>query len=169
MRSRFAPAVLLTIAILAASPVGADTLSDPGQAQAANKCQIIVERTGADVAVEALDALSNCVGPIIKCVETKPGDAGCLDKARQRCEDQLDIAKVQANRMFDAIARKCSSDLSVESMLDPLGLDFESLKAECKKDFGVELTDAASIGQCLALQHSCEIERMFAFEMPRAS
>jgi len=170
MRSPLSLGSLLTVALLAVAPsVGAQGLPDLGQAKAANKCSIIIERTGTDVAVETLDALRDCVGPIVKCVQTKPGDAGCLDTARKGCNDQLDVAAEENARLVDVIARKCASDLTVEEMLDPLGLDYASLQAECKKDFGVTVTDPTTLGQCLAHQHACELERMFAVEMPRAA
>jgi hypothetical protein len=162
---------LLTTALLAVSVITASAqgLPDADQAKEANKCQIIVERTGADVAVETLDALQDCIGPVFKCVQTKPGDAGCLDKARKGCNDQLDAAAAESARMFDAIARKCASGVTVEALLDPLGLNFEAVQAECKSEFGVEVTDTSSLGTCLALQQSCELQRMFAFDIPRAA
>lgn len=171
MRPRPLPTVLLALGLVAGSVamVSAQSLPDPDKAKSANKCQIILERTGADVAVEALDALRDCVGPVLKCVQTKPGDAGCLDKARKGCTEQLDLAAAEKIRMLDAIARKCATDLTIDEMLDPLGLDFASLVDECKKEFGVQVTDVATLGQCVAQQHACELERMFGFEMPRAA
>ena len=70
---------LLALALLAAPSANGQGLPDIDAAKAANKCSIMIERTGTDVAVENLDALRDCVGPIFKCVQTKPGDAGCLD------------------------------------------------------------------------------------------
>lgn len=171
MRFRPILAFLLAIALVAFGAVKADAagLPDSDKAKAANKCQIILERTGAVVAVEKLNALQDCVGPILKCVQTKPGDAKCLDDARDTCEEQLDLAAAKEARMVEAVARKCASHLTVEELLDPLGLNFASLKDECKKEFGVEVDDIESLGVCLALQHSCELERMFAFEVPRAA
>ena len=171
MRCRPTVAFSLTIALMTASAVtvGAAGLPDIDAAKSANKCQILLERTGADVAVEKLDALQDCISPILKCVQTKPGDAKCLDDARDTCEEQLDLAAAEEARMVDVVARKCASDSTVEDLLDPLGLNFESLKVECKKEFGVDVDDIESVGVCLALQHSCELERMFAFEVPRAA
>lgn len=171
MRFRPSLAAMIALGLLAAtaSTASAQSLPDSDKAKSANKCQIILERTGADVAVETLDALRDCVGPIVKCVQTKPGDAGCLDKARKGCSEQLDLAAAEKARMLDAIARKCATDLTVEEMLDPAGLDFGAVLDECKKEFGIEVTDVTTLGQCVAQQHACELERMFAFEVPRAA
>jgi cell division septation protein DedD len=170
MRSPLSLGSFLALAVLVAAPAAhAQGLPDSDQAKAANKCSILIERTGTDVATETLDALRDCVGPIVKCVQTKPGDAGCLDKARKGCNDQLDAAAAESARMLDVVARKCASDLPVEALLDPLGLNYASLQAECKNEFGVTVTDVTTLGQCLANQHACELERMFAFEMPRAA
>lgn len=167
MRFRGFPVSLLALALFA--PTAGAQLPDADQAKAANKCSILIERTGTDSAVETLDALQDCIGPIFKCVQTKPGDAGCLEKARKGCNDQLDLAAAEKARMIDVVARKCASDLPVEALLDPLGLDYASLQEECTKDFGVEVTDMSTLGQCLALQQACEVERMVAFQMPRAA
>ncbi len=172
-RERFEPSapVIALAALVALLPVGAGAqgLPDLDKAKDANKCQIIIERTGVNVADDKLEALEACVGAIFKCVQTKPDDAECLTQARETCEEQLDIAEAAEAEMVDVVARKCGSDLTAEELLDPLGLDFASLKDECKTSFGVELKDTGSIGVCLALQHACELERMFAVEMPRAA
>ncbi|MCC6847577.1 MAG: hypothetical protein IT294_03680 [Deltaproteobacteria bacterium] len=170
MRFSLPLAMVLALGLAAATTrVDAQALPDPARAKAANKCQIILERTGTDVAVETLDALRDCVGPILKCVQTKPGDAGCLGRARKGCDEQLELAAAEKARMVDAVARKCAADLTFEEMMDQLGLDFGSLRAECGAEFGIDVVDVATLGQCVARQHACELERMFAFEMPRAA
>ena len=64
MRCRPTVAFSLAFALVAAAgSVHADGLPDIDAAKSANKCQIILERTGADVAYEKLDALRDCIGP----------------------------------------------------------------------------------------------------------
>ncbi len=160
---------LAVAAVLLATAAGAQGLPDVDDAKAVNKCHIIIERAGVNVADDKFEALENCVGAVLKCVQTKPGDAGCMDKARKSCEDQLDAAAAADTELLDVVARKCGSDLAVEDLLDPLGLDFGKLAKECEDEHGVKITDIASVGTCLAKQHACEIERMYAVEAPRAA
>jgi hypothetical protein len=166
---RLASGLMIAIVALVATTVGAQGLPDVDKAKAVNKCHIVIERAGVNVADDKFEALENCVGAVLKCVQTKPGDGGCLDKARESCEEQLDAAAAEDAHLIDVVARKCGSDLTVEDILDPLGLDFGKLAKECQDEFGVAITDLTSVGTCLAKQHACELERMYAVEAPRAA
>ncbi len=165
---RLASGLTFAVALLATA-AGAQGLPDADKAKAVNKCHIVIERAGVNVADGKLEALENCVGAVLKCVQTKPEDGGCLEKARKSCADQLDAAASEDAYLIDVVARKCGSDLTVEDLLDPLGLDFGKLATECQDEHGVTITDLTSVGTCLAKQHACEIERMYAVEAPRAA
>jgi hypothetical protein len=144
-------------------------LSDPDQAKALAKCAIVIDRTSAKFAVKKLKTLAKCVGGILKCVETKPGVAKCVDQARERCDEQLATAVGEEAKITDAVVRKCGSDVDVAAFLDPAGLDWESRRDECADRFGVALDDLGGIGTCLARQQACELERLFAVALPRAA
>jgi hypothetical protein len=161
--------VVLTASVSSPPTAKAQSLPDPGRAKVANKCHATIARTGADVANETLDALRDCARPLMKCVETKPGDFGCLARARKGCNQQLAAAAAEQTRLVDTIARKCASDLSLSEMLDARGLGFGGIGDECASGYGVDVSDPISLGRCLAMHHACEIERVFAIAMPRAA
>lgn len=156
------------IAIGAPTSAPAQALPDPSQAKALDKCSIVIERTGTKLAIKKLKTLDKCVDGIHKCIQTKPGVAKCLDHARQRCGEQLAKAVGEEAKLGDAVVRKCGSDLAVGALLDAAGLDWESLRVECAQ-FGIAIDDLAGIGACLAHQHACELERLFAITAPRAA
>ena len=162
-------AVMLTAAVGTTPSAQAQSLPDPDRAKLANKCHATIARTSAKVASETLDALRDCARPLTKCVQTKPGDIGCLARARKGCNKQLAAAAAEQTRLVDTIARKCASDLSVSEMLDARGLGFDAIGAECASAFGVDVSDAISLGRCLAMHHACAIERTFAVAMPRTA
>jgi hypothetical protein len=168
-RRVFAVMILGAAAGLSAEPLGAQALPDPARAKALDKCHILLERTGAKFAVKKLKALEKCVDGVHKCLQTKPGDARCISQARERCEEQLPVAAAEEAKLVDVVVRKCGSDLAVADLIDPAGLDFESLRNVCEQQFGIALDDLAGVGTCLARQHACELEKMFTFAAPRAA
>jgi hypothetical protein len=162
-------AVVLTASVSSTPNTSAQSLPDPARAKVASKCSATIARTGAKVANETLDALRDCARPLMKCAQTKPGDFACLARARKGCNAQLAAAAAEQTRLVDVIARKCASDLSLSEMRDARGLGFATIDDACASAFGVDVTDAISLGRCLAMHHACTIERAFAVAMPRAA
>lgn len=150
-------------------PASAQGLPDPARAKAIDKCHIVLDRTGAKMAVKKLKSLAKCTNGVFKCVETKPGDGHCLDQARARCAEQLRAGAAAEATLIDVVVRKCGSDLTVADLLSPAGLDVESLRATCSSRFGLALDDLAAVGSCLARQHACELEGLLARSLPRAA
>jgi hypothetical protein len=161
--------VCFGIALAMATEGLAQGLPDPARARALDKCHILLSRTGTKVAVKQLKSLAICTNGIFKCLETKPDDARCLTQARERCEEQLRAHAAAAASLVDTVVRKCGSDSSVDDLLTSAGLDVESLRTECQDRFGIGLTTLADVGNCLARQHACEVERLLAVTTPRAA
>src|SRR6185369_177856 len=138
-------ATVVAVGLGSPSLAPAQALSDADQAKALAKCAIVIDRTSAKFAVKKLKTLAKCVGGILKCVETKPGVAKCLDQARERCDEQLPAAVGEQAKVTDAVVRKCGSDVDVAAFLDPAGLDWESRRDECADRFGIALDDLGGI------------------------
>ncbi len=149
--------------------VAAQSLPDPARAKALDKCHIVLSRTATKVAVKKLKSLAKCSNGILKCVETKPGVARCVAQAGARCNEQLAAGAVAEAAIVDTIVRKCGSDLAVDDLLISAGLDVESLRDECQARFGLGLTSLAEVGDCLARQQACELERLLAISAPRTA
>lgn len=149
--------------------VGAESLPDPSHAKALDKCHIVLGRTATKVAVKKLKSLAKCSNGVLKCVETKPGDAHCFARAAERCREQLTAGAAAEAAIVDVVVRKCGSDLAVDDLLDAAGLDVASLADECQQRFGLGLTSLTDVGTCLARQQACELERGLAIETPRTA
>jgi hypothetical protein len=150
-------------------PAHSQGLPDPQAAKALDRCHVVIQRTGAKLAVKKLKSLAKCTDGILKCVETKPGIQRCLDQARERCAEQLRAGAAAEATLVDAVARKCGSDLPLADLVDPLGLDVASLRQDCQDRFGIVLSDMTEVGRCLARQHACELEQLAPVAAPRAA
>jgi hypothetical protein len=106
---------------MAAPRAGAQGLPDPARAKALAKCHVVVERSGAKLAVKKLKSLAKCADGILKCLQTKPGVTRCIDQGRERCAEQLRVGAAEEAKIVDAVVRKCGSDLSVDDLLASAG------------------------------------------------
>jgi len=158
--------LLVVAALAAASLVHASALPDPAAAKAADKCQKAITKAGAKFSTKTLKSLEKCYDALFKCIQTKPGDQKCIDKVLAKCADAVDTkAPKERAKLLSSIAKKCESFADVSSAD---GLFYDDLGSACENDYGVPLTDVASVGECIRRQHECHAERMFNYEMARA-
>ena len=90
--------LILSTVAAAAEPRG---LGDVKAQKAAVKCQKAIDQVGAKLAAGRLKSLDACSTAVLVCLQVKPGDAKCLQKATTKCSKAL----------VDAIPRR--GDLSL--------------------------------------------------------
>ena len=130
-------------------------------------CQRDVRRSARGYVEKKLKALDRCGSAAARCIQRKPNDPNCLTGVRTRCGAALTkLADEQAKLIATAI-RRCAA-LSSADVLGPTGLAFSDLASTCSTRYSRPLTDLASVAQCLAAQHSCRSEFLYALERPRA-
>ncbi len=136
-----------------------------------DKCQTALKKQGAKFVAKKLGALAKCTDPVFKCIQTidESADAGakrtvCITKARSACPKSL--AKITAARQaFVAAASAACTALDDGQVSGDDGLGFAG--TDCS-EFGVTVTNVATLAECLAAQHNCLASRMFQLGMPRA-
>ena len=154
----------------APTPTPADTvgLDDPVAAALAAKCQQEVDKAGVAFVAARLKSLNACVGGVLKCVQTKPaggeGEA-CIAKARGKCDGEGVKMAAAGVKLEASIGAKCATPpLTFDAIAGATGLGYEGLANAC----GTALTDRAGLARCIAAQHACASERIFATQVPRA-
>jgi hypothetical protein len=100
-------------------------------------------------------------------VQRKPGDQACLAGVRTHCATALGKLADDEARLIAAVIKRCAG-LSSSEVLGDDGLAYGDIANSCAVRFGRSLTDLTSVAQCLAAQHSCRAETLFALERPRA-
>lgn len=155
----------LSILCFAASAHAAG-LPDPAAAKLAAGCQQTIAKAGTAFGAATSKSLDKCFDGIFACVQTKPGDQGCVAKAIAKCAAEVDVKQPQAHlKLAAAIAKKCGS---FPDVMSPDGLGYVDLANECQVDFGTTLSDVGTIAACVRAQHECLAEIAFGVAMPRA-
>lgn len=132
------------------------------------KCQKAIAKAGSHYAATALTRLNGCVSKVLKCLQLKPGDAGCLAKAETQCTKQLTTGlPALSDKLRSGIAKGCA--VSFTALTDAQGLGLSQLAEVCKA-VGVDaLNGFADYQTCLARQHQCLVRDLLLFGTPRAA
>jgi hypothetical protein len=145
---------------------GVDHLTDPDAAKAADACQRTIEKAGIRFVGATLKRLGKCARGAVKCIQTKPGDAKCLEKATGTCTKELAGGQVDESKLRTQIAAKCQA-VAVDDLFAAPGLGYEGAVAGCDAEFDLPLDDVGSVALCLARQHRCRAEQVFGVHVPR--
>ncbi len=130
-------------------------------------CQRDVRRAARGFVDKKLKALEKCGGAASGCVQKKPGDPKCLASVRTRCATTLGKLADEEARLIAAVIKRCAG-LPSGDVLGDDGLAYGDIANSCLVRFGRSLTDLTSVAQCLAAEHACRVETLFAQERPRA-
>jgi len=169
---RLSLAVFVVTSSLAAA-VPSFGASAPGSAGAklAAKCQQTVAKATAKFLAGRAKRLAACNQGVLKCLQTKPGDAKCLPKATAGCEKQLGAAGAPdalAATVEAAVVKACGV-LPLDDLLDPAVLGFANAAVTCG-DVGVDpLAGAGDVARCLRLVHARVADQAAGIELPRAA
>lgn len=125
-------------------------LPDPDAAKVVSKCQsgLAKARSGAQAA--RLKALDACGGKLSRCVQTKPGDGACLDKAADACAKAKEKLAAVDEKLTQSAAKACGA-LTTGDLLAANGLDADRSNPAC----AAPVTNLASLGACLVTVTAC--------------
>jgi len=143
-----------------------DHLADASAAKAADACQRQIEKAGSRFAATIGKRLAKCAREAVKCVQVKPDDPRCFEKASARCEREVGKLALDEAKLTAQVGKKCDA-VATDDLFDPAGLGYEAAVVPCDLEFDVALTDAGSIATCVARQHRCRAERAFTLQVPR--
>lgn len=101
------------------------------------------------------------------CVQRKPGDSKCHEKARDKCTKVLEKIAVEDAKLRGKIELKCNDDLAFGVLASEEGANLEALTSDCAV-FGGGVSSLADYAECLVRQHECLVEELVLFQAPRA-
>jgi hypothetical protein len=146
---------------------GAGNVADPkAVGKPLDKCQRSVTKAAAAFVAKKLKKLAKCTTAIFGCVQKKPGDMKCADKARATCAKVLTAevpaaeAKVQA-----AITKGCAAIFPQAGTAD--AIDVDALAPTCAQVGVGVLATAGDWGDCVMRRHECAIEAALSIMAPR--
>ncbi len=139
-------------------------LAGAPRAKAAVACQRAVLKVGSQLVATRLSNLGSCGRAVQRCLQTKPDDPACIDKAALRCRSALaGFAKADAKHAA-ALRKRCGGTLALADVLAPAGLGFGVLACG---DEGVA-RDLEDLIDCVVGEHGCRAAALFEILQPRA-
>jgi hypothetical protein len=139
-------------------------LADAVAAKTAAKCQQAIGKAGVSFLATRLKQLDGCAAGILKCVQTKPDDKGCVPKAKAKC-----VAAAAARaKLLAAVQSKCGTTLATMADLGVRGLGYEDLDTDCTSELGHAPANVAEVAECVARRYSCRANQLYAMQAPRA-
>ncbi len=146
---------------------GAGNVADPkAVGKPLDKCQHVVKKAAAAFVTKKQKSLAKCTSAIFGCVQKKPGDTKCTDKARATCAKVLTVAVPAAEaKIQDAIAARCAAIFPQAGAAN--AIDVDGLAPACAQVGVAALTTSDDWGRCVMRQHECAIEAALSIMAPR--
>ncbi len=165
--------VAMFVAVALPRPVtaGERFLADPSRA---TDCQSAILSATTPFAQKKLKQLDKCAMTTFKCIQTvAPDDEAdedpidlCLERAELKCEKAAEAVQAEEDKLVATITEQCAA-LDPDELMRADGVGFEAIAPDCL-DFGVTITDVASVAECVVAEHECAVDRMYMFANPRA-
>lgn len=147
-------------------------IGDPSEGKLLTACGKATQKAGAKLVLGAMKQFHKCLETASICLQSKPGDQACKDKATAVCAKALGGFDAAAAKLRSTVVAKCDTDDDADALphlLDPTGLGFGSEQTPCQTDGGPgTITGAGDIGTCIAIQHLCRAQHLVAIANPRA-
>ncbi|MCC6766609.1 MAG: hypothetical protein IT293_18275 [Deltaproteobacteria bacterium] len=130
-------------------------------------CQKAIVTGGSRYVSTALKRLDGCVAKVLRCLQLKPGNAGCLTKAERACVKQLDTGlPALAEKLGRGIGKRCATPFA--TLASEQGLGLAKLEQVCRA-VGVDtLGSLADYQRCLIRRYQCLVRDLLQFGTPRA-
>lgn len=152
-------------------------LQDPqGRGKAAVKCQKAISKAGSAFAAKRLQRMHKCLDAAVTCVQKKPDDPRCLEKAVGPCDGALAARSEDDAQFADSIAKACGPNkpgaapqVSLDDLTGALGLGYESESPGCTLFDVGQLASLADVVECIERHQECRIENVVGSEVPRAA
>jgi hypothetical protein len=142
-------------------------VGDPVLGKAVHACAATITKASSAFLMKKLSSLTKCLDKVFACIQTKPGDAGCLGKANAACAKEASKIVAERAKLGPAIDKKCGGiDFGV-NLRPPQGANIEALVATLPG--GDTLVTLTSYQTALRLNHDCAAEELFRALVPRAA
>lgn len=141
-------------------------LADPVAAKAAVKCQAAVAKARSAAQAARTKTLAACGGKLAACVQTKPGDAGCLAKGTAFCAKEKGKLVGADQKLAGAIGKACGG-LATGDLLGAAGVGAAGASVACAGLGATSVTDLASFVACQLDAMACTAADVAEGQQPR--
>ncbi len=136
------------------------------------RCEKAITKGTSTFLATGLRQLAACTADTLDCLGEHPSEGPCLTDVRKACTVKL--AAARANAITDLrreILDFCSSGKdapSFDALLASDKLNFQAANTRCGDAFGADLTNAASLAQCIAEESTEQLANLLTAQQPRS-
>jgi len=124
-------------------------------------------RAGERLTAARLAGLGNCASALFTCIQIKPDDQKCLDKANASCGKEL--AKLDGKvAKIEATLDKACAAVNFATLRADDAMFFDALSQQCAVGTNT-LESFADYRECLMRRHVCETEDLTRLVVPRSA
>ncbi|MEB2284686.1 MAG: hypothetical protein B6D46_01565 [Polyangiaceae bacterium UTPRO1] len=132
------------------------------------KCQGVIAKGGMALVAKERKILQKCIQQMLVCVELKPGDQGCLTKARAGCLKLPTTIATLESKLQSKVEKSCDEPpMLAADLLGAAGLGYGAEYSTCRA-YLATVRGAFGVARCVRARHKCQAEQMVALENPRA-
>ena len=134
------------------------------------QCQQGVTKLSANYVASKLKNTGQCLEDLFDCVQLKPGDQSCLDKAQQGCDKLFANVVNTGIKLVPSVDKTCGS-ISFPALYDGTGVDyFDVVDNELCVPYGVsDIGTVNHYANCMYRSNECDGEELLTFSVPRAA
>jgi hypothetical protein len=139
--------------------------------KALGKCDQTIQKVGVKLFAEIAKVEQKCGDAAAVCVQTKPDDARCIPKARDKCAKTIikltDVNSGTLVKLVTKVVKPCTSPVFTPfDLVSAQGLGFLAVGARCT-ELGFPPTSVENLITCLGLEHIVRATQMLDKETPR--
>ncbi len=150
---------------------GNQGIGDESAAKLLTGCAKATQKAGVKLVLGAMKRFHKCLEASAACIQGKPGDQACKDKAGATCGKNLGGFDAVAAKLQATVVAKCGGDdaSALADLKAANGLGFTSEQVPCANDGGpASITSVSDVGACIAVQNFCRAQRLVGIANPRA-
>jgi hypothetical protein len=146
-----------------------DLVPTAADAKDFDKCQAALKKNDAKLFVASLKGTDKCTAGLLKCVELKASDPGCIAKACDGCVKAFQKYQAAHTALASKTEATCAESLVPSAELSSTsGLGFANVTDRCAADFNGAVTDVSSAVACVQTEHTCVFSQLAGAQMPRS-
>ena len=130
------------------------------------RCQQAIAKSGRDLLARKLKAAQQCIDAMVRCVQRKPGDQQCIDKAVDKCASKFGSFRRDDARHVERIEARCL-ELDFATLRAASGLNLDAASVGCATLGVPGLATLEDYETCVLRQRDCAVHRVMHADAPR--
>ncbi len=141
-------------------------IDPPALGRSVAACGAAIAKAGGKFLAKTRAGLDKCAAALVACAQTKPGDAGCVTKAKATCQKLPTDLATGRTALVSGLAKKCAGTLAFATLDAPAGINLGALACECQQVGVAPVATLDDYALCLTRQHECRLAALVPTVVP---